>query len=76
MKAEQATFRTSQLTMEQEKELVSDFKLLLMAFFQTNHWTYPEIIKTCDVSETERIQLLAKLGRMRSIQLLPGNQVK
>jgi DNA-binding Xre family transcriptional regulator len=76
VKAEQATLRTSQLTMEQEKELVSDFKLLLMAFFLINHWTYPEIIETYDISETEGIQLLAKLDRMRIIQLLPGNQVK
>jgi transcriptional regulator with XRE-family HTH domain len=76
MKAEQATLLVEQLTQKQELELVSDFKLLLMAFFLINRWTYPEIIETYDISETEGIQLLAKLDRMEIIQLLPGNQVK
>ena len=73
---EEATELTTHLTLEQEQELVSDVKLLLMAHFLMNRWTFSEIIETYDISETEGIQLLARLDRMKIIQLLPGNRVK
>jgi len=75
-KAEEATQLTANLSFKQEQELVSDTKLLLVAFFLINRWTYQEIIETYDISELEGIQLLAKLDRMKIIHLLPGNQVK
>ena len=75
-KAEEATQLTTNLSLQQEQELVSDIKLLLVAFFLINRWTYQEIIETYDISELQGIQLLAKLDRMKIIQMLPGNQVK
>lgn len=65
-----------ELTLEQEKELVSDTRLLLMAHFLVNHQEFSSIIETYDISETEGIQLLAKLDRMKIIELQPGNRVK
>jgi len=67
---------TSQLTREQENELVADIKLLLMGYFLLNKLEFSEIIRIYDISETEGIQLLAKLDRMKIIELQPGNRVK
>lgn len=68
--------RTRQLTRVQEQELVSDIKLLLMAYLLVNHVEFDEIVETYDISETEGIRLLAKLDRMKIIELLPGNRVR
>lgn len=67
---------THQLTLEQETELVADIKLLLMAHFLMNKFEFEEIIEIYDISETEGIRLLAKLDRMKIIELLPGNRVR
>jgi DNA-binding Xre family transcriptional regulator len=67
---------TQQLTLAQETELVSDIKLLLMAHFLMNKLTFEEIISIYDISETQGIRLLAKLDRMKIIELQPGNRVK
>jgi len=67
---------TDELTLEQEKELVADIKLLLMAYFLMNKMQFEDIIRIYDISETEGIQLLAKLDRMKIIELQPGNRVK
>lgn len=67
---------TTHLTMEQEQELVADTKLLLMAYFLMNKLEFSDIIRIYDISETEGIRLLARLDRMKIIDLLPGNRVK
>jgi hypothetical protein len=67
---------TQQLTLEQETELTSDIKLLLMAHFLMNKLSFEQIIRIYDISETEGIRMLAKLDRMKLIELLPGNRVK
>ena len=67
---------THQLTLEQEAELVSDVKLLMMAHFLMNKLEFRKIIEIYDISETEGIRLLAKLDRMKIIELQPGNRVK
>ncbi|MCP4982612.1 MAG: helix-turn-helix transcriptional regulator [Gammaproteobacteria bacterium] len=67
---------THQLTLEQETELVGDIKLLLMAHFLMNKFEFVEIIEIYDIAETEGIRLLAKLDRMKIIELQPGNRVK
>ena len=55
---------------------MSDMKLLLMAHFLLNKLKFEEIISIYDISRTEGIRLLAKLDRMKLIELLPGNRVK
>jgi len=64
------------LTEEQEKQLVADIPLLLVANSVLNHWSFKNILSIYDFSETELIQLMAKLDRLRLIQLLPLNRVK
>jgi len=65
-----------QLSLEQETELVADIKLMLMAHFLMNKLEFSEIIDTYDISETEGIRLLARLDRMKIIELQPGNRVR
>lgn len=67
---------TTELTLEQEQELVSDIKLLLVAMLLMNKLKFSEILLIYDISETEGIRLLARLDRMKIIELQPGNRVK
>lgn len=64
------------LTVEQEKELVSDTVLLLVANSVLNLWSFDEIISAYDIEQTELIQHLAKLDRLKLIHLLPHNRIK
>lgn len=73
---EQEKMRIELLSAEQEKELVSDTKLLLVAISLLNKCSYSEILENYDISEFESIQLMARLDRMQIIDLLPGNRVK
>ena len=65
-----------QLTEEQEQVLVNDLKLLLTAFLLLNHWTVEKITGFYDIDDLEAIRLLARLDRLKIIDLLPGNRVR
>ena len=67
---------TTSLTLDQERELVSDEKLVLIAFFLVNKHSFASIIRHYDISECEGIRLLARLDRMKIIELQPGNRVR
>ena len=67
---------TTQLSREQEQELVSDVKLLLMALLLMNKLSFEEILQTYEIDEHEGIRLLARLDRMKLIELQPGNRAK
>lgn len=65
-----------QLSEEQESILVEDPKLLLVAFLLLNHWSVDKIVAAYEIGDLEVIQLLARLDRMKVIDLLPGNRVR
>ncbi len=65
-----------QLDEEQEAILVRDTKLLMVAFLLLNHWTFEEIVREYDITELEGVRLLAKLDRLKIIDLLPENRVR
>lgn len=65
-----------QLTAEQEQELIDNTKLLLVAACARDGWNFEEIIHHYEVDKYEVIQLLAKLDRLKMIQLLPNNKYK
>jgi DNA-binding Xre family transcriptional regulator len=73
---EESRQRITQLTVEQEKELMCDDKLLLVAVSVRNHLTYDDIISNYQISESECIQCLAKLDKLKIIDLLPNNRIK
>jgi len=66
----------SQLTEEQEKRIVGNTKLFLVAVCVLNHLSLEQIISIYDLSKTECIQLLLELDRIRFLQLLPNNRIK
>jgi len=66
----------SQLTEEQEQEIVSDLELLLVVICVLNRWTLEDIIAHYDIPETRCIRKLAQLDRLRLIELLPKNRIK
>jgi transcriptional regulator with XRE-family HTH domain len=67
--------RLNTLTEKQEKEIVSDAKLLMIAVCALNHWTMEEIISIYNISKSECIKYLLKLDSLRIIELLPNNRI-
>lgn len=64
------------LTSAQEKELVTDSELLLVAVCAINHWSLAEIISVYALPETTCLKKLLQLDRLRLITLLPGNRIR
>lgn len=64
------------LTVEQEREITNDITLLLITVCVLNKWTMPDILAHYTLNEHECIQKLAKLDRLKIIDLLPGNRIK
>ena len=75
-KMEAATSRVEQLTLEQEEVVVSDIKLLLVSICVLHYWRFEDIVSQYQISETECIQLLAKLDRLKLIELQPLNHFR
>ena len=75
MVEQEATLITT-LTEDQEKNLVSNPKLLLMLYFLLNSWSVEEILNEYAIEEPEANTLLALLDRLKLIDLLPNNRVK
>lgn len=74
--ASAAENRLHTLTEAQEREVVSDPKLLLVAVCVLNQWEVGDIVERYRLTEAECIRELVKLDRLRLITLLPGNRVR
>lgn len=74
--AESGEEKIAELSREHERELVDDVKFLLVAYCVVNHWSFDDIVGYFAIDETECIQYLARLDRMKLIELLPGNRIK
>jgi transcriptional regulator with XRE-family HTH domain len=64
------------LTVEQEEEIVSDPKLMLVALCAVGNWTVEQITETYDLTLAECIRCLTRLDRRRIIELQPGNRIR
>lgn len=73
---EESRQRITQLTLEQEEELVSDSKLLLVAVSVRNRLSFDDIIENYRLSKPECIHALARLDKLKIIDLLPNNRIK
>ncbi|HZP89223.1 MAG TPA: XRE family transcriptional regulator [Burkholderiales bacterium] len=71
-----ANDEVSQLTPEQERAIMADRKLLLVALCALNHLTLEQMVDNYDLTKTECIALLLKLDRIKFLELLPGNRIK
>lgn len=70
------TRRISELSREQEAEIIKDVKLLLVAVCVLNRWTMEDILLHYDLQEAECITRLATLDRLGLIELQPNNRIK
>lgn len=68
--------RLQQLTYEQEREITGDVILTLVAVCVLNRWTMQEILDYYRITETECVRHLARLDRLKVIELLPGNRIR
>jgi DNA-binding Xre family transcriptional regulator len=68
--------RLQQLTIEQEKEITRDVTLTLVTVCVLNRWTMDDILSYYHISETACVRHLAKLDRLKLIELLPGNRIR
>lgn len=65
-----------QLSAEQEQEITRDLNLLLICICVLNKWSMQEIVSHYNIPATECIQKLAKLDKLKIIDLLPENRIK
>ena len=65
-----------ELTQEQEKAVVADKKLLLMAICVLSQWTLEQVVATYRLTEAEGIKYLAQLVRIGIIELRPLNRYR
>ena len=68
--------RLQQLTIEQEREITKDVTLTLVTVCVLNRWTMEDILVYFHISETECVRHLARLDRLKLIELLPGNRIR
>lgn len=64
------------LTNAQESEIVSDPKLCLVALCAVGNWTLDQIVDTYTIDRTECIGYLARLDKLRIIELAPDNRIR
>lgn len=64
------------LTLAQERSLMADPKLLLIAICCLGHWTLEQIVETYAISEAQCIVKLAALDRLGLIELRPLNRYR
>lgn len=66
----------AQLTLEQERAVVADEKLLLVAVNVLSQWTAEQMTSAYRLSEAEVVRYLAQLDRIGIIELKPGNRYR
>ena len=66
----------SELTLEQEKAVVADRRLLLLAICCMSQWTFEQMIGTYTYSEADCVRLLLQLDRLGIIELRPMNRYR
>ena len=64
----------TELTVQQEKMLVDDTRLLLVAVCIINHWTFDEILFKYQFTVAQLTGMFTKLDGLKIIDLLPGNR--
>lgn len=75
-KAADASPHADTLTLAQERSLVADPKLLLVAICCLGHWSVEQILDTYELTEAECIRKLTALDRLGLIELRPLNRYR
>lgn len=66
----------AELTLEQERAVVADKKLLLMAICCLSQWTFEQMMATYTFSEPQCVAYLVALDRLGVIELRPLNRYR
>ncbi len=66
----------ARLTEKQEREIVEDPKLYMVAFCVLNHLGFDDILAAYALDEAELVGLLMRLHKMEIIEVLPNNRFK
>lgn len=66
----------SQLSLQQEKEIINDPKLLVVAVSALNQVSLEAMLASYQMTEVEIIKHLLRLDKIGFLQLLPNNRVK
>ncbi len=66
----------NQLTLQQEKEITADPKLLIVAVSALNQVPVEQITREFAITEPEMIKALVRLDKIGFLQLLPNNRIK
>lgn len=64
------------LSAQQEQQLASDERLLLIAFLVINGFTLNDIVDSYNFSQPQVIRYLVKLDKLNIIELLPNNKIR
>ena len=64
------------LTAAQEQEIISDPKLCLIALCAVGNWTLDQIVDTYTIDRVECIGYLARLDKIKIIELAPDNRIR
>ena len=65
-----------ELTIEQERAVVSDRRLLLLAICCVSQWTFEQMVATYQFSDAECVKYLLQLDRLGIIELRPLNRYR
>ena len=68
--------RLRALTAEQEREIADDLGLLVVTVCVLNRWSFENILESYIFERHQLLQMLAKLDRLRLIELQPNNRIK
>lgn len=68
--------KIDKLTLLQEQQIADDLLLLIVVVCVINGYTYQDLLHQHNIDEHECIQKLAKLDKLKIIELLPGNRFK
>lgn len=68
--------RLQALTAAQEREIADDLGLLVVTVCVLNRWSFENILEVYIFEQHELVQMLAKLDRLRLIELQPNNRIK
>ena len=66
----------TELTLQQERELVRDPALLLAAFLALNRWSEAEILEAFRFTKPQLTLLLIRLERLGLVELMPFDRIK
>lgn len=74
--AQSAPTLISHLTLAQEREIIGDPRMLVVAVCAMNHIGFDDIVRTYAMTELQVTQYLLRLDKIGFLELLPNNRVK